>query len=150
MQPKFSLALITDTKGRILLGKRIDNSKFTLPGGHIEPNETPAEAVVREVKEETGLDIDDFTPIEIDGNDHIQCYSAFYNGQQVPTGRNDPDQEVSKWMWVDARQGIPKNIYNNLHGPAGDTNIVKQLFDSANLSKSEKVWLDAGFLDLTT
>ena len=147
--PKFALALITDSMGRILLGKRKDNNKWTLPGGHIESNETSAEAIVRETKEETGLDIDSFTPIQMPHNDHIKCYSAFYSGQQTPTGKADPDQEVSKWMWVDVRQGVPKNIYNNLHGPADDTNIVKQLFDSANLSKSERDWLDAGFLDLS-
>ena len=27
------------------------------PGGHIEPNETPAESAIREVKEETGLKV---------------------------------------------------------------------------------------------
>lgn len=31
---------------------------FLPPGGHIEPNEDPAEAVRREVKEETGLSIE--------------------------------------------------------------------------------------------
>ena len=30
---------------------------FTLPGGHVEPGESVVESVVREVKEETGLDI---------------------------------------------------------------------------------------------
>ncbi|MEA3450492.1 MAG: NUDIX domain-containing protein, partial [Bacteroidota bacterium] len=29
-----------------------------LPGGHIEHNETPDEAIIREVKEETGLDVE--------------------------------------------------------------------------------------------
>ena len=28
------------------------------PGGHIEPNEDPVQAVIREVKEETGLDVE--------------------------------------------------------------------------------------------
>lgn len=30
--------------------------KWVAPGGHIEPDETPIETVIREVKEETGLD----------------------------------------------------------------------------------------------
>lgn len=49
----------------------IDNQKFLLiyhhklkkwlpPGGHVEPNETPAEAARREVLEETGLEIEFF------------------------------------------------------------------------------------------
>jgi 8-oxo-dGTP pyrophosphatase MutT (NUDIX family) len=147
--PTVVLTLTTDNKGRILLGKRNDNKRWTLPGGHIGQNETPLEAIKREVQEETNIAIEDFVPIKINGNEHIQCYSAFYNGNQEPSGKNDPDQEVGKWMWVDVRQGVPKNIYNNLHGPEDKTNIIRQLFDLSNLSKSESTWLDAGFMDLS-
>lgn len=42
-----------------LLQDRIKNDwkGYTLPGGHIEPGESIVEAVIREMKEETGLDI---------------------------------------------------------------------------------------------
>lgn len=42
---------------KILLVKRRDVPVWVLPGGGIDLNETPEEAVIREVKEETGLDI---------------------------------------------------------------------------------------------
>jgi 8-oxo-dGTP pyrophosphatase MutT (NUDIX family) len=32
-------------------------NKWMIPGGHVEPFENPAEAAIREVKEETGIDI---------------------------------------------------------------------------------------------
>lgn len=43
----------------ILLQNRIkkDWKGYTLPGGHIEPGESFVDAVIREMKEETGLDI---------------------------------------------------------------------------------------------
>lgn len=43
----------------ILLQNRIkkDWRGYTLPGGHIEPGESITKAVIREMKEETGLDI---------------------------------------------------------------------------------------------
>jgi 8-oxo-dGTP diphosphatase len=42
---------------QVLLVQR-DNPRFwELPGGHIAPGETPAEAVLREVREETGVQI---------------------------------------------------------------------------------------------
>ena len=45
------------TRTRLLLTRRSDNGAWCLPGGGMEPGETPAEAVVREVMEETGLQV---------------------------------------------------------------------------------------------
>lgn len=41
--------------------KDINKNKYIGVGGHVEENETPNQAVVREVKEETGLDLISFT-----------------------------------------------------------------------------------------
>jgi ADP-ribose pyrophosphatase YjhB (NUDIX family) len=51
-------AVIRDAGGRVLLIRRRNPpgaGLWSLPGGRIEPGETDAEAVVREVAEETGL-----------------------------------------------------------------------------------------------
>jgi len=52
------LCLIQDGS-KILLQNRIkeDWKGYTLPGGHVEPGESFVDAVIREMKEETGLDI---------------------------------------------------------------------------------------------
>ncbi|UNK16977.1 NUDIX domain-containing protein [Paenibacillus sp. N3/727] len=50
-------AIITDSLGRILLQKRSDYGDWGLPGGGMEPGESIEETMVREVKEETGLDV---------------------------------------------------------------------------------------------
>ncbi|MGY1874283.1 NUDIX hydrolase [Nocardia gipuzkoensis] len=48
-------AFVQDAKGRILMIHRTDNDKYSIPGGGMEVGETVADAVVREVTEETGI-----------------------------------------------------------------------------------------------
>jgi ADP-ribose pyrophosphatase YjhB (NUDIX family) len=48
-------AYLPNAEGKILLQRRSDNGRWGLPGGSVEIGEAVAEAVVREVEEETGL-----------------------------------------------------------------------------------------------
>jgi 8-oxo-dGTP pyrophosphatase MutT (NUDIX family) len=50
-------ALIFDRQGRLLLQQRSDGGQWGLPGGSVEIGESVADAVVREVHEETGLTV---------------------------------------------------------------------------------------------
>ena len=52
-----SVFVIDKTKKKILLVKHKKFDKWVQPGGHIETDETPEEAAIREVYEETGLRI---------------------------------------------------------------------------------------------
>ena len=53
-----AFAIIPDSQGRVLLCHRRDMDAWNLPGGGVEPGELPTEAVIREVREETGLQIE--------------------------------------------------------------------------------------------
>jgi 8-oxo-dGTP diphosphatase len=57
-------AIVRNEAGEILLQKRADNGKWCLPGGMVEPGEEPAQAVVRETLEETGLVVE---PVSVSG-----------------------------------------------------------------------------------
>jgi 8-oxo-dGTP diphosphatase len=53
-------AVVTDCEGRLLLVQRANEpgrGLWSVPGGRVEPGESPQEAVVREVEEETGLPV---------------------------------------------------------------------------------------------
>ncbi len=51
-------AVVTDDEGRILLQRRRDNGLWALPGGGMDLGDTLPGCAVREVKEETGLDVE--------------------------------------------------------------------------------------------
>ena len=52
-----AFAVIFDDNGRVLLSHRRDYDLWNLPGGRVEIGELPTESVIRETKEETGLDV---------------------------------------------------------------------------------------------
>ena len=53
-----SSAVVADDAGRILLIRRSDNGLWTIPGGAMEPGEAIAACCLREVREESGIDVD--------------------------------------------------------------------------------------------
>jgi ADP-ribose pyrophosphatase YjhB (NUDIX family) len=99
-------AVVVDDAGRILLHRRTDNALWSIPGGAMEVGESIAETVVREVKEETGLDVEPERVVGIysnprhvveyaDGEVRQQfsvCFACRLVGGQVATG--DESSEV--------------------------------------------------------
>ncbi|MFC4076880.1 NUDIX hydrolase [Salinithrix halophila] len=51
-----AMGVVLDGKGRVLMIRRADNGRWEPPGGVVELAEGLQEAVVREVKEESGVD----------------------------------------------------------------------------------------------
>ncbi|GAB2723944.1 NUDIX domain-containing protein [Kitasatospora kifunensis] len=78
---KSVLVFITTPSNEILLQLRDDDPGISwpgfwhIPGGHREPGETPYETAVRELREETGLDVEGllpFDPVPFEGQDHAR------------------------------------------------------------------------------
>lgn len=51
-------AVVTDEHGRVLLQRRRDNGLWALPGGGMDMDDSLPGTAVREVREETGLDVE--------------------------------------------------------------------------------------------
>ena len=54
----FAGGCIFNDKGEVLLQRRGDSNLWGFPGGAVELGETPQMAAIREIKEETGLDVE--------------------------------------------------------------------------------------------
>jgi 8-oxo-dGTP pyrophosphatase MutT (NUDIX family) len=50
-------AAIFNEEGKILLTRRVDNGQWCLPSGGMDAGESPSETAIREVFEETGLQV---------------------------------------------------------------------------------------------
>lgn len=101
-------ALVLNDKGEVLLvkrskGKLLEGGKWALVGGFIERDETLEEAVVREVREETGWDVKDIQLLRItdDPNrpNEDRQNIVFVYVCQVVKKMGEADQESTEQRW---------------------------------------------------
>ena len=104
------VAAVTDEDGRILLIKKTDNGLWALPGGGHELGEAIADTVVREVKEETGYDVEVTALVGIYTNPgHVMAYDDGEVRQQFSIcfaahllgGTATTSHESSQVVWSD-------------------------------------------------
>jgi 8-oxo-dGTP pyrophosphatase MutT (NUDIX family) len=87
---------------------------WTLPKGKIEPDESPEDCALREVKEETGLRCELLRPlgctayVDRRGRDKVACYWVM----EVRGGRFRPGIEVDKLQWLSVRDAIKRLTYS--------------------------------------
>lgn len=98
-----------------LLQDRVKNDwrGYTLPGGHIEPGESIVEAVIREMKEETGLDIKQprlcgVKQFPIEGGRYIVF---LFETEQFEGVLNSSDEGTMHW--VNAKDLSSVNLVND-------------------------------------
>jgi 8-oxo-dGTP pyrophosphatase MutT (NUDIX family) len=107
--PTFVVAAVClrDGRGRVLTVRKRGTGAFMLPGGKIEPGETAAQAGVREVREEVGLDLRSAESLVPLG--HFVADAANEPGHLVDstvftadlTGEPSPAGEIEELLWVD-------------------------------------------------
>jgi 8-oxo-dGTP diphosphatase len=107
-------AVIKDEQGRLLLIKRGHDpgaGLWSLPGGRIEPGETDAAALVREMREETGLEVQAGPllgrvrrPAPGSAVLDIRDYAATVTGGTLRAG---DDAAEARWVAVSELRSLP-------------------------------------------
>jgi ADP-ribose pyrophosphatase YjhB (NUDIX family) len=93
--------LIRDEQGRVLLVETgIGKRAWNMPGGRVERRERPDEAAVREIREETGLDVELGDLLLVDGRGSRAIVFVF--GCTVIGGQERPQPgEIHQLRWTD-------------------------------------------------
>lgn len=116
-------AFVLDGQGRVLLIQRTDNGLWALPGGAQDVGESIAQTVVRETREETGIDVEvtGMVGIYTDPN-HVIAYSDGEVRQQFSicfrarylTGQPTESDESSRVEWIEQHALDERDIHPSM------------------------------------
>lgn len=135
-----NMVMIEDENGKILVEDKVDpNWKgISFPGGHLLPNESIVHSAIREVKEETGLDIKDLKLVGVNNNvsPNFNRYLVFLFKTKTFSGELKSSEE-GKVFWVEK-----KNLkYYKLTPEFSD---LIEIFYNDSINENYAVWDDKG------
>ncbi|MBE6824315.1 MAG: NUDIX domain-containing protein [Ruminococcaceae bacterium] len=116
---------------KVLLVKNHNGRYWSFPKGHVEKGETEEQTAIREIKEETGLDVEivdsfrevsDYTPFG-----RIKKRVVFFMAQTFSTDVKVQKEEIDSFIWVDLFDVHNKCTYDN------DLRVIKKARE--NISK---------------
>ena len=100
LRERATAVVVRDGKVLLVRGRA---EEFMMPGGGIEPGETPMVAAVRELREETGLAAARTEPLFV-WESAIQRHHAF---RVEAEGEVEMGPEISEFKWWDRRECLP-------------------------------------------
>lgn len=107
----------TKQNTKILLVKNNNGRYWSFPKGHIEQGETEQETAIREIKEETGLDVtlvNNFREIsEYCPFGKIRKRVVFFLARAFTDNVKIQEEEIDSFIWVDLQQARKLCSYDN-------------------------------------
>jgi 8-oxo-dGTP diphosphatase len=105
---EWGVGALVETDGRVLLIR--EDGRWLLPGGAVEPGESHEEALVRELREETGLDVTPGERLAVvrnvlqHGDEELTFRFAIHRASAAETALDDDpglvDEEIEAVRWV--------------------------------------------------
>lgn len=120
----------------------LNEGKWIGIGGHIEPGESKEEALIREVKEETGFTINSFKyrgEILFINNDYQEIMYVFtsddFSGEMI-------ECDEGELSWIDKDKILDLNLWE------GDRYFLKPLLNSDKMIKFEMIYKDKELVEV--
>src|SRR5512139_4037351 len=109
--PKVAAVVFIEQEGRVLLVRRAMNperGKWALPAGYIDDGEDPRAAAIREVHEETGLDVEITDLVDVQSGPHTLGASiVIIYAARVISGTAQPLDDADAVLWLAATDPLP-------------------------------------------
>ncbi|NJC73642.1 NUDIX domain-containing protein [Planosporangium thailandense] len=122
-------AVVVDEDGQILLLRRADDGRWSLPGGAVDPGEQPADAVVRETYEETGVHVAvehiagvALHPVAYPNGDQCQYLNVWFRCRAVggTAGVNDEESLAVGWFSLEELPEVNPYVRLRIDTALGD------------------------------
>ena len=123
----------SETSYLTLLVKNHNGRNYSFPKGHVEKGETEEETAVREIKEETGLDvtiIDSFREVaDYCPFGKIKKRVVFFMAQTFSNKVAIQEEEIDSFIWVDLNDAHNRCTYDN------DLRVIRKAKENLHLLK---------------
>ena len=117
MKEEKSCGAIVVKDGQVLIIKQ-NRGFYGFPKGHMEVNETEQETAIREVKEETNIDIVINSKYRYETNyivdNYIHKTVVLFLAEPISNNIICDDKEVAETLWLPIDEAIDKLTYHNL------------------------------------
>ena len=139
-------ALIVNPDGLILLAKSQKwHGKYTIFGGHVELGETLEDAILREVKEESGLDVSvsgkiGFSDSVFHSDFHEEKHFVFvdficsYDGDKDAVQLEEKEYLKDEYVWVDPKGALKMDI------AVGTRNVIERYLEEKKKTEYLSGW----------
>ena len=135
-----NMVMVEDENGKILVEDKVDPhwNGISFPGGHLLHNESIVHSAIREVKEETGLDIKDLKLVGVNNNVSLNFnrYLVFLFKTKTFSGELKSSEE-GKVFWVEK-----KNLKKYKLTP--EFSDLIEIFYNDSINENYAVWDDKG------